>query len=135
MTQSNLNSIMENFHLCSHLPIRAFNNVGQELYSIGYEVHEEQLFKQYFSGRLIRERVSELTTNYFSTYSLPDGISFTMCLIDKEDIEKGTFIRLVENCRVSDALQKAMNSREKRTEITQDKVLKELAKIGFSNGS
>lgn len=33
------------------------------------------------------------------------------------------------------AVQKAMNSREQRTEITQDKVLNELAKIAFSNGT
>lgn len=32
-------------------------------------------------------------------------------------------------------LQKRMDERSKRTEITQDKVLKELAKIAFSNGS
>lgn len=36
---------------------------------------------------------------------------------------------------IAASIQKAMNSREQRTEITQDKVLKELAKIAFSNGS
>jgi len=36
---------------------------------------------------------------------------------------------------IATSIQKSMNSREQRTEITQDKVLLELAKIGFSNGS
>lgn len=36
---------------------------------------------------------------------------------------------------VSDALKKAMSDREKRTEITQDKVLEELARVAFANGT
>lgn len=36
---------------------------------------------------------------------------------------------------ISEAIQKAMNKRSARTEITQDMVLNELAKIAFSNGS
>ncbi len=37
--------------------------------------------------------------------------------------------------RVAAALQKAMAGREKRTEITQDKVLRELAAIGFAKAT
>lgn len=36
---------------------------------------------------------------------------------------------------VSAAIQKAMEKREKRTEITQDRVLEELAAIGFAKGT
>ena len=36
---------------------------------------------------------------------------------------------------VSSAIHKAMEKREKRTEITQDRVLKELAAIGFARGT
>lgn len=39
--------------------------------------------------------------------------------------------QLLEKTRVSAEIQKAMAKREKRTEITQDRVLKELATIGF----
>lgn len=42
---------------------------------------------------------------------------------------------LIENNRVSEAIQSAMAKRSARTEITQDMVLNELAKIAFSNGS
>lgn len=43
--------------------------------------------------------------------------------------------KLVENSRVQEYITKRMNDRQKRTEITQDKVLLELAKIAFTNGS
>ncbi|MGN6312865.1 MAG: terminase small subunit [Rhodanobacteraceae bacterium] len=39
--------------------------------------------------------------------------------------------RLLGNVRVADAIAQAMKAREKRTEITQDRVLKELARIAF----
>ena len=41
--------------------------------------------------------------------------------------------RLLRNVKVEDYIQKRMKDREKRTEITQDMVLKELAKIGFAD--
>lgn len=41
--------------------------------------------------------------------------------------------RLLANAKVKAYLEKRIKDREKRTEITQDKVLKELAKIGFSD--
>jgi phage terminase small subunit len=40
---------------------------------------------------------------------------------------------LLKKPEINDAVVSAMKEREKRTEITQDMVLKELAKIGFSN--
>lgn len=41
--------------------------------------------------------------------------------------------RLLGNVRVQVAIQEALKQREKRTEITQDRVLTELAKIGFAD--
>lgn len=41
--------------------------------------------------------------------------------------------RLLMNVKVAEAVQMAMKAREQRTEITQDRVLKELAKLGFAN--
>lgn len=41
--------------------------------------------------------------------------------------------RLLSNVIVSEAIQAAMQERSKRTEITQDMVLRELARIGFSD--
>ena len=42
---------------------------------------------------------------------------------------------LLQKTSVQEKLQERMHDREVRTEITQDKVLKELAAIAFSNGS
>lgn len=41
--------------------------------------------------------------------------------------------RLLRNVELAKAMQAAMKAREQRTEITQDRVLKELAKLGFAN--
>lgn len=41
--------------------------------------------------------------------------------------------RLLGNVGVQSALQRAMEDRAKRTDITADRVLRELAKLGFSN--
>jgi len=43
--------------------------------------------------------------------------------------------RLLKNVKVQAALQEAIKSRAIRTEITQDRVLKELANIAFANGT
>lgn len=41
--------------------------------------------------------------------------------------------RLLSNVKVKEVIQEAIAARSARTEITQDMVLRELAKIGFSN--
>lgn len=41
--------------------------------------------------------------------------------------------RLLKNVEMQDYIQKLMKERSERTNITQDKVLKELAHLGFSN--
>lgn len=43
--------------------------------------------------------------------------------------------QLLQKTSVQEAIQQAMKNREQRTEITQDKVLTELAKIAFANGT
>ena len=43
--------------------------------------------------------------------------------------------RLLSNVKVQESIQDAMKNREQRTQITQDKVLNELAKIAFANGT
>ena len=42
---------------------------------------------------------------------------------------------LLGKTRVSEAIQEAMDSRSARTEITQDMILRELARVAFSNGT
>ena len=52
-----------------------------------------------------------------------------------EKTAEQTSSRLLSNVKVQEAVQEAMKNREKRTQITQDKVLNELAKIAFANGT
>ena len=49
----------------------------------------------------------------------------------RADREQGA--RLLSKVNVQEYLSERIKDREKRTEITQDAVLKELAKIGFAN--
>lgn len=43
--------------------------------------------------------------------------------------------RLLSNANIQESVQEAIKAREKRTEITQDRVLEELAKIAFSDAT
>lgn len=52
---------------------------------------------------------------------------------DKTASQAGS--RMLRNVKVKEYIDKRIKDREKRTEITQDNVLKELAAIAFSNGS
>lgn len=55
--------------------------------------------------------------------------------VKKDDTAAVNGNRLLRNAKVKEYLDERMREREKRTEITQDKVLEELAAIAFSNGS
>lgn len=49
----------------------------------------------------------------------------------KEETAAANGSRLLRNANVAEYIQKRMKDRERRTEITQDMVLRELAKLGF----
>lgn len=53
--------------------------------------------------------------------------------IKKDETARANSSRMLTNANVASYIEKRMKDREKRTEITQDMVLKELAKIGFAN--
>ena len=53
----------------------------------------------------------------------------------KEETAAAASARLLRNVKVKEYIDKRMKDREKRTEITQDKVLMELARIGFANAT
>lgn len=55
--------------------------------------------------------------------------------VKSDDVAAQAGSRLLRNVKVEEYLNKRMKDREKRTEITQDKVLNELAQIAFANGS
>ena len=53
--------------------------------------------------------------------------------VKKDETARTNGSRLLTNANIADYINERMKKREQRTEITQDKVLKELAKIGFAN--
>ena len=55
--------------------------------------------------------------------------------IKNDDVASQAGSRLLRNVKVKSYLDERMKAREKRTEITQDKVLNELARIGFANAT
>lgn len=57
--------------------------------------------------------------------------AYENCKTDEAAAVNGS--RLLRNAKVKAYIDERMKEREKRTEITQDKVLKELAKIGFAD--
>lgn len=57
--------------------------------------------------------------------------AYTTCKKDEAAAVNGS--KLLRNTNVADYVSKRMKDREQRTEITQDMVLQELAKIGFAD--
>lgn len=55
--------------------------------------------------------------------------------VKSDDVAAQAGSRLLRNVKVEEYLSQRMKDREKRTEITQDKVLAELSQIAFANGS
>lgn len=55
--------------------------------------------------------------------------------VKKDETAAAAAARLLRNVKVATYIEKRIKEREKRTEITQDMVLRELASIGFANGS
>lgn len=53
--------------------------------------------------------------------------------VKKDESARVNGSRLLTNANVNDYIAERMKDREQRTEITQDKVLNELAKVGFAN--
>lgn len=55
--------------------------------------------------------------------------------VKKDEVAASAAVRLLRNVKVQAYLKSRQQKLQERTEITQDKVLLELARIGFSNGS
>lgn len=60
-------------------------------------------------------------------------VTYPNCKKDETAAVNGS--KMLRNTKVADYIEKRMKAREKRTEITQDRVLQELALIGFSKAT
>ena len=55
--------------------------------------------------------------------------------VKKDEVARANASRLLTKANIKEYIDKRIKDREKRTEITQDKVLNELAAIAFTDGS
>lgn len=55
--------------------------------------------------------------------------------VKKDDVAAAAATRLLKDVKVQEYIDKRMKDREKRTEVTQDMVVRELAAIAFSDAS
>lgn len=55
--------------------------------------------------------------------------------VKNDDTAAAAATRMLRNVKVAEYIQERMQERKKRTEITQDKVLQELAAVAFSNAT
>ena len=74
-------------------------------------------------------RLTEKQKRFVSEYLVDLNATRAAERAGYKDPNKGR--QLVTKSNVSEAIQKAMQKREQRTEITQDMVIAELAKLGF----
>lgn len=92
MILQNLKHTMENFYLCSHLPIKAFNNEGVELLSIGFEDTEELICSHYISSETLKKKRLQLNTHKLVHYFLSEYVCCTLCNICPHDPSEGFFM-------------------------------------------
>lgn len=85
-----LQNTMENFYLCSHLPIRAFNKKGEELLSTGFFPHMSHLTLNISDW--LTEAQHILKKQPHITFTQNEFIHFTLCPITPNDIESGIYL-------------------------------------------
>lgn len=55
--------------------------------------------------------------------------------VKKDDVAAPAAVRLLRNVKVADYIDERMQDRQKRTEVTQDRVIEELAAIAFARAT
>lgn len=85
-----LQNTMENFYLCSHLPIRAFNKEGEELLSTGFFPHMAHLSSNISDW--LEEAQLAFKTQPHITFTPKESIHFTLCPMMPNNIESGIYL-------------------------------------------
>ena len=84
---------------------------------------------------LLTEKQKRFADEYLIDLNATRAYKAAYPKVKKDDVAAQAGSRMLRNVKVSAYIEKRIKEREKRTEITQDMVLKELAAIGFANGS
>lgn len=85
-----LQTHMENFYLCSHLPIRAFNKEGIEVLCTGFSSNFLSLTRTLLQS--LKEAATTLTTQESVTITPSEEVHFTLCPVKKHTLEQGIYV-------------------------------------------
>lgn len=92
MEQTLLTLTMENFHHCSHLPIRAFNKEGKEIAAFGFSAQDLSMIESHLAPNLKEKLLELLLKQKLIHHPLTDEIYLTLCLITPDMPLNGAFI-------------------------------------------
>ena len=84
---------------------------------------------------LLTEKQKRFADEYLIDLNATRAYKVAYPNVRKDETAAAAAARLLRNVKVASYIEKRIKEREKRTEITQDMVLRELASIGFANGS
>lgn len=90
MDLTSLQAHMENFYLCSHLPIRAYDQEGNELLSTGFSSHFLDLTTKLPTWLHQAQTLLQLQNTL--TFTPITHVHFTLCPINPHFLEKGLYM-------------------------------------------
>ncbi len=85
-----LQTHMENFYLCSHLPIRAFNKAGAEVLCTGFSSDFLDLTHTLLQS--LKEAATALITQESVTITPKEDVHFTLCPVEKHTLGHGIYV-------------------------------------------
>lgn len=83
----------------------------------------------------LTEKQKRFCDEYIIDFNATRAYKLAYPSVKKDETAMAAGSRLLRNVKVKEYIDKRIKDREKRTEITQDNVIKELAAIAFANGS
>ena len=83
----------------------------------------------------LTEKQKRFCDEYIIDFNATRAYKLAYPSVKKDETAMAAGSRLLRNVKVKEYIDKRIKDREKRTEITQDNVIKELAAIAFANGT
>jgi AraC-like DNA-binding protein len=92
MQQNNINAIIENFFLCTHIPVQAVDLQGTLLHSTGFTKDFQEPFQSDNVFETLKDTLENNQDKPFITITLSSRVNFTGCYICPKNTYKGLFI-------------------------------------------
>ena len=88
---NHINKTIENFFLCTHIPVKAFDNNGSLIHSIGYDQALENLFSNSGISNLVKGDISKEIDSVSKSISFYH-VKFTITPVCPKFNDKGFFV-------------------------------------------